>query len=401
MVSIVKKMDELNRNEEKALKCLWLLIFLHFKKINTEELGEYVLLNEENYGFGKKNDFFPKNSEEMGHFDNKNVSKKLLKERHILSCFFSLYDVFWEMVKMDHPDVVLLRFLRARKWDTSKSFIMLATTVYWRKEIGVEEILRKGEAGAIETGDDAFMKQLRLGKSFIQGVDRENRPICYIRTHLHRAGEQPDLTIHQYTILLMESARLMITYPVQTATILFDLTKFSLKNMDYIPIKFLIKCFEAHYPESLGICIIHKAPWVFQGIWKVIKTWLDPVVVKKVCFTNSNEDLEVYIKDTEIIKELGGKKDWEYKYIEPKENENIKMQDILTKERLLLERKNIINSFEQLTIKWIKESDIAQSDLLLEQRNFLAKNIESNYWQLDPYIRARTFYDRTGSIFQA
>ncbi|EMR08583.1 hypothetical protein PNEG_03059 [Pneumocystis murina B123] len=400
MVAIDKKLDELTRNEEKALKCFWLFVLLHFKKINREDLGEYVILNEESHGFGKKCEIFLKNSEEMGGIDDNNVSKKLLRERHILNYFFALYDVFWEMIKMDHPDAVLLRFLRARKWDISKSFVMLAATVYWRQETGVEEVLRTGEAGAIETGDDAFMKQLRLGKSFIQGVDREHRPICYIRTHLHRAGEQPDLAIQRYIIWLMESARLMITYPVQTATILFDLTKFSLKNMDYIPIKFLIKCFEAHYPESLGICIIHKAPWVFQGIWKVIKTWLDPVVAKKVCFTNSRKDLEVYIKDTEIIKELGGKKDWEYRYIEPQENENIKMQDILTKERLSLQRKNIIHSFEQLTIKWLKENDTVQSDLLLEQRNFIARDLSLNYWQLDPYIRARSFYDRIGLIFQ-
>lgn len=36
--------------------------------------------------------------------------------------------------------------------------------------------------------------------------------------------------------------------------------------MDYVPVKFLIKAFEAHYPESLGVCLVHKAPWVFQGI---------------------------------------------------------------------------------------------------------------------------------------
>ena len=35
--------------------------------------------------------------------------------------------------------------------------------------------------------------------------------------------------------------------------------------MDYTPVKFLIKAFEAHYPESLGVCLVHKAPWVFQG----------------------------------------------------------------------------------------------------------------------------------------
>lgn len=34
---------------------------------------------------------------------------------------------------------------------------------------------------------------------------------------------------------------------------------------DYTPVKFMIKCFEANYPESLGVVLVHKAPWIFQG----------------------------------------------------------------------------------------------------------------------------------------
>jgi CRAL/TRIO domain len=34
---------------------------------------------------------------------------------------------------------------------------------------------------------------------------------------------------------------------------------------DYTPVKFMIKCFEANYPESLGAVLIHKSPWIFQG----------------------------------------------------------------------------------------------------------------------------------------
>lgn len=34
---------------------------------------------------------------------------------------------------------------------------------------------------------------------------------------------------------------------------------------DYAPVKFMIKCFEANYPESLGVVLVHKAPWIFQG----------------------------------------------------------------------------------------------------------------------------------------
>jgi hypothetical protein len=30
-------------------------------------------------------------------------------------------------------------------------------------------------------------------------------------------------------------------------------------------VKFMIKCFEANYPECLGAVLVHKAPWIFQG----------------------------------------------------------------------------------------------------------------------------------------
>lgn len=43
------------------------------------------------------------------------------------------------------------------------------------------------------------------------------------------------------------------------------MTGFSMANMDYTPVKFMIKCFEANYPESLGAVLVHNAPWIFQG----------------------------------------------------------------------------------------------------------------------------------------
>lgn len=36
---------------------------------------------------------------------------------------------------------------------------------------------------------------------------------------------------------------------------------------DYTPVKFIIKCFEANYPESLGAVLIHQAPWIFSGLF--------------------------------------------------------------------------------------------------------------------------------------
>lgn len=45
------------------------------------------------------------------------------------------------------------------------------------------------------------------------------------------------------------------------------MTGFTLANMDYVPVKFMIMCFEANYPESLGVVLIHNSPWVFKGMY--------------------------------------------------------------------------------------------------------------------------------------
>ena len=165
-------------------------------------------------------------------------------------------------------------------------------------------------------------------------------------------------------------------------------------NMDYTPVKFMIKVFEANYPESLGAVLVHSAPWVFQGIWSVIKGWLDPVVASKVHFTKTAADLAQFIDAKNVPKELGGQEDWTYKYIEPVPGENERLKDAATRSRLEKERATIVREYEGLTIKWAKTGEEA----LKSHRLQLADRLRQNYWQLDPYVRARSLYDRWGVI---
>ena len=39
----------------------------------------------------------------------------------------------------------------------------------------VAGVVRAGESGPIAAGDDEFMKQLRMGKSFLHGTDKDGR----------------------------------------------------------------------------------------------------------------------------------------------------------------------------------------------------------------------------------
>jgi len=176
--------------------------------------------------------------------------------------------------------------------------------------------------------------------------------------------------------------------------IFFDMTGFSMANMDYSPVKFMIKVFEANYPESLGAVLVHQAPWVFQGIWSVIKGWLDPVVASKVHFTKSAQDLSQFIDAKHIPKDLGGEEDWTYRYVEPVPGENDRMKDTAIRQKLEAERAGIVREYEAATIKWSKSGDMSLNQTRLQ----LAEKLRKNYWQLDPYVRARSLYDRWGVI---
>jgi hypothetical protein len=329
---------------------------------------------------------------------------------------------FWDMVKHDHPDALLLRFLRARKWDVHAALVMAVSTIHWRlKDMHVDDdIMINGEEAAIrdsKTGNAAekkegadFAAQLHMGKSFVHGTDKDGRPCCYVRAKLHKAGEQSEKSLERFTVYLIETTRLMLKPPIDTAvsfallpfefhltntpsqTLVFDLSDFSLANMDYTPVKFIIKCFEANYPESLGCVLVYKAPWVFQGIWKIIRGWLDPVVANKVQFCSNVDELQQWIPRGQIMKELGGDEDYTYTYVEPVEGENKRMQDTATRDAIKSERAELAKSYESETLAWIAGQDAG------EGRTKLAQRLSENYWKLDPYVRSRSLYDRTGVI---
>lgn len=141
----------------------------------------------------------------------------------------SIRDTIWSMVKHDHPDALILRFLRARKWDVERALIMLVSTMSWRaRDMKVDEdIMRNGEAAALaaeKSGEGIeqklahdFLEQIRKGISYVHGTDKQERPICFVRVRLHKQGEQAEEALERYTVYLIETCRMLLRPPVDTA----------------------------------------------------------------------------------------------------------------------------------------------------------------------------------------
>jgi hypothetical protein len=68
----------------------------------------------------------------------------------------------------DRSDVILLKFLRARDFKVKDAFTMLKSTIRWRKEFGIDELLEQ-DLGFDDLGKVVFM----------HGLDKEGHPVCY------------------------------------------------------------------------------------------------------------------------------------------------------------------------------------------------------------------------------
>ncbi|KAI1432483.1 CRAL/TRIO domain-containing protein [Xylaria sp. CBS 124048] len=304
----------------------------------------------------------------------------------------------WDAVQASDPDAVVLRFLRARKWDVARAAEMLVSAINWRLERDIAgSIIRSGEGVALQTepmtdDDRALLAQYRSGKSFVHGVDHDGRLVYVVRVALHDPRAQSAAAMESYVLHNIESIRLLVRPPVDRCCILFDMAGFGMKNMDFNIARFLVSVFEARYPETLGVVLIHNAPFVFWGIWNAIKGWLDPVIAAKIHFTRQPADLLQFIPAENLQTCYGGTDPWEYAYIEPVAGENARLDEAEKRAEIEAKREELIREFELETTAWAAGKGDAK------KRADVAGRLGANYRRLDPYIRARTLYHRTGAV---
>ncbi|KAG0255807.1 hypothetical protein BG011_004930, partial [Mortierella polycephala] len=158
-----------------------------------------------------------------------------------------LQKAFWKLTMMDHPDVLVLKYIRARKWILADALKMFINCLKWRIVERMDELIQLSDQ-ELDAKYPKFIEQMRMGKGYLRGADPHGRPMSVINTRFHFKGDQPAETIHRFTLHTMECGRMVVPEGTENVIVLFDLSDFGLQNMDWGFVRLFVQCFESYFP---------------------------------------------------------------------------------------------------------------------------------------------------------
>ncbi|KAL5059055.1 hypothetical protein RYX36_030659 [Vicia faba] len=169
-------------------------------------------------------------------------------------------------------DASVLRFLKARNYNTIKAARMLRGTIKWRLEFKPEKIRWEDVAKEALTG--------RLYRA--DYLDKQGRVVFVIK-----AGFQTTslATVQiKYLVYCLENAIYNSHSTQEKMVWLIDFQGWSTSCISVKVTRDTAQVLQHHYPERLGLAVLYNPPKLFESFWTMVKPFLEPKTYKKAIF---------------------------------------------------------------------------------------------------------------------
>ncbi|KAL0351308.1 UNVERIFIED_CONTAM: Patellin-3 [Sesamum calycinum] len=215
------------------------------------------------------------------------------------------------LLKDDRSDVILLKFLRARDFKVKDSFAMLKSTIKWRRDFNVDELLKE------DIGDD-------LEKVvFMHGQDKEGHPVCYNvygefqNKELYAktfGDEEKRMKFLRWRIQFLERSIRKLDFSPGGINTIFQVS--DLKNSPgpgkrelRIATKQALQILQDNYPEFVAKQVFINVPWWYLAFYTMISPFLTQRTKSKFVFAGpprTAETLFKYISPEQVPTQYGG-----------------------------------------------------------------------------------------------
>jgi hypothetical protein len=192
-----------------------------------------------------------------------------------------------------HPDLVttwnLLRFCRARDFNYDKVRAMLQGFIDFRENLDYERVKQldidyfKPMAEYYARGYVGYDYEGRL--VMIEKISKSNPRELFKRITEDQMTEYLVNLYERLLYVILPVLSLHHNRRIDRTVLIIDLSDVNLLKLfdgDLKTfLKFSSKMSQDYYPELLGKSFIINAPWVFKGIWSIVKIWLDKRTTEK------------------------------------------------------------------------------------------------------------------------
>ncbi|XP_027350260.1 phosphatidylinositol transfer protein 3-like isoform X1 [Abrus precatorius] len=169
-------------------------------------------------------------------------------------------------------DASVLRYLRARNYNSKKAAKMLKGTMKWKLEFKPEKI----------RWDDVVQEAARGRLYRADYLDKQGRTVFVIKPGIQSTNSGTEQI--KYLVYCLENAILNQSSNQEQMVWLIDFQGWSTSCLSLKVTRDTAQILQAHYPERLGRAIFYNPPKVFESFWKMVKPFLEPKTYKKVTF---------------------------------------------------------------------------------------------------------------------